>query len=70
METCNATLTTEVVEIAETVTITVTAAHSTTNDCLDRAVVELYEPLGQRRIVDGPTGNTLPLTPLEPQSTG
>lgn len=45
IETCNATLTAEVVETADTVTITVTAENTTRNDCLDRTEVVLDEPL-------------------------
>ncbi len=63
--TCNATLTTEVVEAADTVTITVTAEDTTTFDCQDSTEVVLDEPLGQRQVIDGSTGEVVALTPPE-----
>jgi hypothetical protein len=40
-------------------TVTVTARNGTSDGCLDRVVVRLDEPLGDRQLVDGATGQVV-----------
>lgn len=57
--TCNADLTVKTEESATQVTVTVTARDDTSDDCLDGVVVHLDRPLGDRRLVDGATGEAV-----------
>jgi hypothetical protein len=61
--TCNADLTTKTEESPTQVTVTVTARNDTSDDCLDGVVVHLDRPLGDRRLVDGATGETVRIQP-------
>jgi hypothetical protein len=53
VDSCGAELSTEVKEDAESVTVYVGARKGTDAECLDSVVVELEEPLGGRRLIDG-----------------
>lgn len=57
---CNAKTEHQVVESPETVTVTVDlVSHSEGLDCLSRLVVTLEEPLGDRTVMDGITGERM-----------
>lgn len=64
VDSCNADVSTDVVESADEVVVTVTVRNDTQDDCADLAVVELDEPLADRAVVDGARGEPVPvLTP-------
>jgi hypothetical protein len=56
---CNADLTAEVEESPSQVTVTVTARDDTSDDCLDGLIVHLDQPLGDRQLLDGVTGDVV-----------
>lgn len=64
VDSCNADVSTEVVESADEVVVTVTVRNDTRNDCADLVVVELDEPLADRALVDGARGE--PVVVLTP----
>jgi hypothetical protein len=56
---CNADLTAEVEESPSQVTVTVTARDDTSDDCLDGLIVHLDQPLTDRQLLDGVTGDAV-----------
>ncbi len=56
---CNADLRVVLVETDDEVTVSVFVENDTRDDCRDNAVVTLAEPLAERTVVDGRTGNVL-----------
>lgn len=58
---CNGDPDAEVTETPDAITVTVTAdlPGSNSDDCADGMTIPLSEPLGQRKVVDGATGQTL-----------
>jgi hypothetical protein len=58
---CNADLSVDVDESPSRVTVTVTARNDTSDDCLDGVTEQLRRPLGERSLVDGVTGDTVPV---------
>ncbi len=63
---CNANLTAEVEESPSQVTVTVTARDNTGNDCLDGLSVHLDQPLGDRQLLDGVTGDVVSVRHADP----
>jgi hypothetical protein len=61
--TCHAHLSAEVVETASRITVTVSGRNDSSDDCLDGLTVRLRDPLGQRELVDGATGEVVPARP-------
>jgi hypothetical protein len=58
---CNADLSVEVDESASRVTVTVTARNDTSDDCQDGVTVHLRRPLDERSLIDGVTGDLVPV---------
>jgi hypothetical protein len=57
VDTCNGDPETDVVEAADDVTVTVVSTRGNPGDaCQDRVTVTLTAPLGNRRLLDGSTG--------------
>lgn len=56
---CSSDLTTEVQETPDKVVVTVTGQNDTNSDCAQRVQVNLVDPLGYRRVVDGVSGATV-----------
>ena len=63
---CNGDLTTEVEESPSQVTVTVTARDDTNDDCLDGLIVHLNQPLGDRQLLDGVTGDVVSVRHADP----
>ncbi len=63
---CNAQLSARIEESPSRVTVTVTATDDTNDDCADALVIHLDEPLGERSLVDGVTGEIVPVRPSDP----
>lgn len=64
VNTCNANPRAAVVEGEQQITITVEADRQPLglDDCADSIAIELEEPLGDRRVIDGTSGQELPVT--------
>lgn len=60
---CNTDLDAAVVESHATVEITITAKNDTTDDWADSIVITLDQPLGDRPLVNGSTGEVLDVQP-------
>ena len=65
VDTCNADLEAAVIELGTQVEVTITAKNDTTDACRDQLVVTIDNPLGERGLVDGSTGETLEVRRLE-----
>jgi hypothetical protein len=65
VNTCNADLDAVVVESDTTVEVTITAENDTPDDCADSIVITLDQPLGDRPLIDGSTGNAIDVQPAE-----
>lgn len=63
---CNADLTAEVEESPSPVTVTVTARDDTSDDCLDGLIVHLDQPLADRQLLDGVTGDVVSVRHADP----
>jgi hypothetical protein len=61
--TCHADLSADVVETASRITVTVSGRSDSSDDCLDGSTVRLRDPLGQRELVDGASGEVVPVQP-------
>jgi hypothetical protein len=48
------------------VTVTVTARNDTSDDCADALIVHLDQPLGDRQLLDGVTGDLVPVRRVDP----
>jgi|GEM_PF-1014756 len=65
VDTCNADLTTDVVETGAQVEVTVMVENNTTADCADSIRITLDAPLGDRTLVDGSSGETVDVLPSD-----
>lgn len=63
VNTCNADLSTEVIESESTAEVTVIAENDTTDDCADVITITVNEALGDRSLIDGSTGEVLRVSP-------
>jgi hypothetical protein len=61
VDTCNADLAVTIGESTERVTVTITARGDTSDDCLDSVTLQLDAPLGDRVVVDGASGEVVPV---------
>jgi hypothetical protein len=59
VDTCNADLTAWITETEESVVVDVIVENDTNDDCADGLTFELSEPLGNRPVIDGPTGDVM-----------
>ncbi len=65
VNTCNADLDAVVVESDTAVEVTITAENDTTDDCADSIAITLDQPLGDRQLINGSTGDVLDVQPGE-----
>lgn len=65
IDSCNADLDALVVESEATVEVTITATSDTPDDCADSIIIMLNEPLGDRQLLNGSTGDVLDVRPSE-----
>ncbi len=65
VDSCNADVSAEVDESPSRVIVTVTARNDTSDDCADRIVVHLNQPLGTRQLLDV-TGARVPVEGADP----
>ena len=56
---CNDDLSVQVIESETTVEVTVTAKNDTNDACSDAIKITLEQPMGDRLLIDGSTGETL-----------
>ena len=65
VNTCNADLNAVVVESDTTVKMTITAENDTTDDCADSIAITLDQPMGDRQLINGSTGDVVDVQPGE-----